>query len=115
MTPIKLQEEFSNAGVFCMPSLSEQWGVSIHEASCIGMPLLLSDVCGSIPTFLIEGYNGYKFEAGSVSSLKEKMKSLIQCSDEELFAMGTKSHVLGQRINVEISAASLMSVLLETN
>ena len=113
MSQLELQQIFSRTGVFCMPSYTEQWGVSIHEAATIGMPLLLSDVCGSIPTFLIDGYNGYKFKSRNLLHLKERMKLIINTPDHELVDMGNRSHKLGQRINVEISAASLMSIFCD--
>jgi glycosyltransferase involved in cell wall biosynthesis len=42
-----LAREIVDAGVFCMPSHREAWGVAIHEAAVAGLPLLGRQAMGS--------------------------------------------------------------------
>lgn len=104
----ELSEQF---GVFVLPSRSEQWGLVIHEAACLGLPMLLSDACGAKPTYLIDGYNGYSFKLGIVDDLTDKMKKISSLPEEELSRMAINSYALSARITPEISAASLISVI----
>lgn len=98
-------------GIFLLPSIAEPWGLVIHEAVCLGLPLLTSNICGSNSSFLIEGYNGYSFEPNSINDLKDKMKKIISLSNDELLQMKSNSYDLSFRITPRISAASLMSVV----
>jgi glycosyltransferase involved in cell wall biosynthesis len=56
-------------GAFVLPSRYEPWGVVVHEFASTGLPLLLSNKVGARQQFLIDGLNGYSFEAGSVEGL----------------------------------------------
>ncbi len=98
-------------GVFCVPSYREQWGVVIHEFTAAGIPMLIADCAGAIEAFLVNGYNGFTFDTGSVQDLKKKILLMMAKSDEELYTMGQRSNGLSQSINPVISAYSLMSVL----
>ena len=55
---VKLSTELNKGGVLVLPSISEKWGVVVHELASIGYPLLLSEACGSVFDLLIEGFNG---------------------------------------------------------
>ena len=111
MSKEELAEQVKNAGVFCMPSHREQWGVAIHEFATAGLPMINSKVCGANSMFLIEGFNGFSFEASSKEDLKLKIK-IICSSDLELNEMSINSNLLGNRITPEISAASLMYIFI---
>ncbi len=111
MTADELALEVKNAGVFCMPSHREQWGVANHEFCVSGLAMLSADICGSNAMFVIDGYNGYTFKHSNLADLEQKMTQFIQIDNRKLFEMGKKSNLLGQRITPEISVASLMSVL----
>lgn len=108
-----LGREIADAGVFCMPSHHEPWGVAVHEAAAAGLPLLLSDACASAPVFLIAGYNGHSFRTSSQSSLANRLAAFVETSDSDLLKMSDRSHALGQRITPALSAASFLSVLAE--
>lgn len=111
LQPNELIQEIKTAGIFCLPSTYEPWGVVIHEFAAGGLPLLISDECGASSSFLINGYNGYVFKNGIIQSLKEKLELMISLSDKQLFSMGKNSHNLSQRITPELSAAALISII----
>lgn len=108
-------EEFENiikqSGCLLLPSIKEPWALVLHEFSAAGLPIIASNVCGSIPYFLINGYNGFVFENKNFNDLKQKMEKIIQLSDSELFSMGVNSNRLGQRITPEIVAFNSLSVV----
>lgn len=111
MQPEKLIPEIENSGCFILPSRKEPWGLVLHEFSAAGLPIICSDVCGAAPVFVTPKYNGFIFNSNVVYSLENKMRKIINSSDQELNIMSKNSHEIGQRITPEIVAASLLSVL----
>jgi glycosyltransferase involved in cell wall biosynthesis len=111
LQPPDLAHELCKGGVGCMPSRREQWGVTIHEYSQHGLPLLLSNVCGAANELLINGYNGYSFMSDDVKDLTNKMLKISSLTNAEIKKMGENSLLLGKKISPDISAASLLSVL----
>ena len=99
------------AGAFVLPSRYEPWGVVVHEFASTGLPLLLSNKVGALQQFLIDGLNGYSFEAGSAEGLAQKLHQLATRSDAKLLAMGRASRQLSGALSPEIAAASFVSVL----
>lgn len=97
--------------VFILPSRHDQWGVVVHEFSCIGMPLLLSENVGAKTTFFINGFNGYQFNKNSAEHLAKMMFRFEQLDDIDLKKMGKNSQILAQKINVATSAANFISIL----
>lgn len=107
----ELIEHANSSIVFCLPSLFEAWGVVIHEFSALGLALLLSDKCGASKTFLINGYNGYEFSIEKRGAFLEAMKKIMNLPTDELVKMGARSKHMSERITLEESAASIMSLL----
>jgi glycosyltransferase involved in cell wall biosynthesis len=111
LQPEDLYYELSKGGIGCMPSRKEQWGVVIHEYTQIGMPLLLSNICGAANELLIPGFNGYKFEAGCLESLSVAMKKFTSLTQKQYESMAKNSFLLSSKINPERCAASILSIL----
>lgn len=91
MQPDDLPTLQEQCGAFILPSMYEPWGVVVQEHALAGFPMLLSSAVGAKERFLLNGENGYDFEAGSKESLKEAIKRLASCSDEQLLSMGDRS------------------------
>jgi len=106
-----LLAELMKGGIGCSPSVREQWGLTIHEFALIGYPLLLSKVCGAATEFLIEGYNGFMFDPNDDNSFYKALDNIIKLDDGDFVKFGDRSQKLGSRINLELVAASLLSVL----
>ena len=49
--PEKLGELYRESRIFALPSVTEAWGLVVHEAALSGCQLLLSDAIGSAPDF----------------------------------------------------------------
>ena len=101
----------SAGGIGVMPSRKEAWGVSIHEYTQFGLPILISDSCGSKNELCIPGYNGYTFKNDSLISLTNALRKFIHYDTEIIKQMSKNSFKLSARINTEFSAASLLSLL----
>ncbi len=111
MQPQDLGPYLRLGGIFSLPSINEHWGVAIHEATCSGLPLLLSDSCGAASDLLINKYNGFTFKTHSFESFFSRLEYMTGLSDEELFLMSKNSSELSKKISPEIWAASLHSVI----
>jgi glycosyltransferase involved in cell wall biosynthesis len=112
MQPESLKSELLKGGVGCYTSYHEPFGVVVHEYTKMGMPLLLSSVVGAGPEFLINGYNGYIFEAKNLNSLFNRMNQFISLDDNKLDLFSKNSHNLSKRISSEMSANALISISL---
>ena len=111
LQPKELQIELSKGGVGCLASHKDNWGVVIHEFTSLGYPLLISDGCGASTEFLISGYNGFLFEKNNINSLINAMLKFSNLSDRDLKIFSERSIQLSTRINPELSAASLLSII----
>ena len=56
--------------VFCMPSYREGFGLSVLEASCLGLPVICSDIYGMEDTF-VEGVTGLRCKVQDDITLAE--------------------------------------------
>ncbi len=63
---------------FVLPSIGpgESWGLSMNEAMAAGKAVIASDRCGGAIDLIMNGGNGYIFEAGNADDLFIKMKCL---------------------------------------
>jgi glycosyltransferase involved in cell wall biosynthesis len=109
MQPELLAEELANVGCVVIPSKCEPWGVVTHEFTAAGIPLVISDIVGAAPTFLISGLNGYAFNVNDYKALATQMCKITSMSDRELIAMSFNSKMLSTRITPMSSASNLLS------
>jgi len=100
------------SGAFIMPSYKDMCPLAVHEAASACLPLILSSGVGNKSTFLIDGYNGFGFNSSSVRGLALAMHKISSLTNSELIEMSEHSHVLSKRVSPEMTAASLMSIVL---
>ena len=66
------------ADVFVMCSgVGETWGLSVNEAMNFGIPVLVSDTCGSAFDLVDEGSNGAVFKTGDIAALSLLLKQYL--------------------------------------
>ncbi len=112
VSPQQLPEFYKRASVFCFPSINEHWGVVVQEAALSGLPLLLSDTVYAGYSFLIQGFNGFRFKSGNRKSLKESLAQCMRLNTQDLWQQGQNSIIMGNRISKNNWAASLKGVLI---
>lgn len=112
LQPDDLARELALGGVGLLTSTFEAWSVALHEMTLMGYPVIVSRQCGAASEFLIHGYNGFLFDGGNVTSLATAMRAMIALTDEARVDMGKASVALANRITSEISARSLLSLLV---
>lgn len=111
VSPDSLPALLHDADAVCVPSWDEHWGVVVHEAAMAGAPLICSDRVRAGEEFLIDGFNGWTFEAKSHSSLCQALADLMMGPQERLVEMSRRSESLARRHTVETWAAQLWSLV----
>jgi glycosyltransferase involved in cell wall biosynthesis len=111
INPKQLSEELNNATFVCIPSRNENWGVVLHEATSIGLPILCSDSVGASADLLIDSYNGYRFSLDKEGDFREKMVKMLTLANDDFLLMGKNSNTLSKKINYDIWVAQFLSTL----
>jgi glycosyltransferase involved in cell wall biosynthesis len=113
MSQEKLAYYMQNSGCFILPSIREPWAVVLHEAAAGGLPILASNICGTVPYFVINNYNGFTFAPGNSDKIKIAIEEIINSSTDRLLSMSYRSRKLSERITPEIVAETMLSVIQE--
>jgi glycosyltransferase involved in cell wall biosynthesis len=64
--------------VFVLPSYSEPWGLVVNEAMVNGMPVIVSNKCGSSHDLVKNGKNGYTFNPYDTEELAAIMDKFVK-------------------------------------
>jgi glycosyltransferase involved in cell wall biosynthesis len=70
---------YKAADIFVMCSgQGETWGLSVNEAMNFGLPVLVSDTCGSAYDLVEDNVNGAIFETGNIQQLSSLLREYLQ-------------------------------------
>mgnify|MGYP000163853128 CR=1 FL=1 len=67
--------------------------------AALGLPILLSNRCGSSYNLVIDGINGFKFDPLKVQSIKESLNNFIILDNEEKKRFSLNSIRVASKIN----------------
>ena len=104
---------YQAADLFCLPSLSESWGLAINEAMACSRAVLASDKVGCAADLVKEDYNGAVFHSNQVDDLTGKLAKLIN-SKAVLQEYGCNSRYLIKNWSFEHIAEAIENKLNET-
>jgi glycosyltransferase involved in cell wall biosynthesis len=99
--PDQLPETFSQAGCLVVPSHWEPWGLVIHEACTVGLPVICTSACGAAVHLVQDGYNGFITETGDPQSLALAFRRFTELDEKRRGAMGEASHLLSLQFTPE--------------
>ena len=89
----EIPPHYAISDIFVLPSLYEPRGAVINEAMVCGLPVVVTDRCGSIGDVVRENDNALIYPAGDVSALREALDRLVY--DDALRArMGDRSRAI---------------------
>lgn len=85
-----IPKHYAMADVFVLPSTYEPRGAVINEAMAVGLPVVVTDRCGSLGDIVLGGDNAFVYPAGDAEALAKIMDRLTK--NEALRArMGQRS------------------------
>jgi glycosyltransferase involved in cell wall biosynthesis len=96
----EIAKYYSVADIFVMCSgIGETWGLSVNEAMCFALPVVVSETCGCSTDLVQDGINGFKFEEGNIPALAGSIEKLLndedfrnKCGEESLRIIGDYSN-----------------------
>lgn len=72
----EIPKHYAMSDVFVLPSTYEPRGAVVNEAMACGLPVIVSDRCGSIGDIVLEGENAFVYHAGDAAELASAMDQL---------------------------------------
>jgi len=84
---------YQAADLFCLPSKSESWGLSVNEAMACGRAVLTSDSVGCAADLVLPGRNGAIFKEGDQDALLDSLR-MLTADKKKLVEFGERSKVL---------------------
>ena len=96
--------------LFCLPSVSETWGLAVNEAMAASKAILVSDQVGCAVDLVKIGENGFIFESNNFDDLKIKL-SLLLTDKKSLNKMGNKSAEMIKEWSIDIQAKIFLEQL----
>lgn len=78
LQPEEVRNEYNRAAIFVLPSKSEPWGLVVNEAMANGLPVIVSEKCGSVSELIQNDDTGYTFNPFSADDLSSKLNMLIE-------------------------------------
>lgn len=101
---------YAFAGCFVLPSTREPWGLVVNEAMAAGLPVLVSDRCGSGLDLVRDGENGYRFPAGDQAQLTCLLHTVASLAPEARERMGRRSGEIVAGFSPEEFGASIAHI-----
>lgn len=90
--------------IFCLPSLSETWGLSVNEAMAAGKAILVSDQVGCAIDLVKNNENGFIFESNDLTSLAKHLKTMIESGKLKEMGEISKAKILSWSFSDQVKA-----------
>ena len=78
-----IREALGTADVFVLPTRQDTYAVVVHEAACLGLPLLVSQHAGAAEALVEEGRNGFVFDPNNLEQFADRMSRLMSAAARE--------------------------------
>lgn len=100
--------------VFVLPSQGpdETWGLALNEAMACGRVVIASSKVGGARDLIQAGQNGWIFESGDRSGLKDVLFQAVECGRPRLHAMGRTALASSVQWSTEESARRIGEAVL---
>ncbi|MFN0146202.1 MAG: glycosyltransferase [Dehalococcoidia bacterium] len=105
-----LVQAFAEADIFCLPTRGDCTPVAIGEAMAAGLPVITTRV-GSNPETVVDGVDGLLIEPGSVASLAEALRSLVDDAGVRVRMGAAARAAAHERMDAEANALRIIERL----
>ena len=99
-----------HSDVFCLPSSYEPWGVVTHEMTALGLPVLISNKCGSAD-LVKNGINGFKFDPLDDFSIISAINKFTLLSNSQKKGFSLNSIKISKTITHNLWNKTLLSLI----
>jgi len=111
MKPMQVRKHMEEAGIYLFTSdRQEGWGAVLNEAMNSGCAVVASNEIGAVPYLLEDKHNGFIYKSGSIDSLYEKVKMLIDNTTSQEQVGREAYHTIIEEWNAEIAAERLLKL-----
>lgn len=108
----QIKEVFLHARFLFLPSLYEEtWGNIVNEAMASGVPVALSNECGSSTTLVMHEINGYIFNPHSVQEMINTMNLVDGLKTEDSFKFIEKGSEIISKWDLDRYSTGLMNAV----
>lgn len=107
-TARELPAYYAFARCLVLPSTREPWGLVVNEAMACGLPVVVSNRCGSAEDLVEHERNGYVFDPAAPGALTHVLLKAGALTSESLAAMGQRSREIIARYSPEIFATEVV-------
>lgn len=102
---------YQSCDLFCLPSISETWGLAVNEAMACSKAVLVSDQVGCAANLILEEKNGVTFQSKNETDLVLKLQLLCQ-HQSKLKAYGQASAEIIKSWNFNATAIAIENAIL---
>ncbi len=102
-----------NSKCLILPSLEENWGVVVHESSCCGCLLILSNKVGAREEFLNK--NGYEFDPNNQDDLILKMRKVLNLNKQDLQKKSYLSEEMSKKRSIQNWKEQFFKIIKKLN
>ena len=100
-----LRESIRSADVFVLPSRQDTYAVVVHEAACLGLPLIVSKHAGASEGIVRENENGFVIDPEDRNNFVEVMGSLL--NRDRRISMSAAARTTGEAMSSHTRGAEL--------
>lgn len=92
-----LRSEFGGGDAFVIATRQDTYAAVVHEAACLGLPLLVSQHAGAADALVREGVNGFKIDPADAESFAARMA--VMCDKQARVPMSRESRRTGEEFS----------------
>lgn len=107
----ELRASINNSDAFVLPTRQDTYAAVVHEAACMGLPLLISKHAGAAEGLVREGINGYVCDPDNTPEFAEMMKKLMDADVRQ--RMSKEARISGEELSAHRRGAALWHWMAE--
>ncbi|HSJ00866.1 MAG TPA: glycosyltransferase family 4 protein, partial [Verrucomicrobium sp.] len=73
-----IRDALNSADAFVLPTRQDTYAAVVHEAACLGLPLLVSKHAGAAEALVQSGKNGFVIDPEDAAEFANRMADLMQ-------------------------------------
>lgn len=114
MKPEEVRRHMEQAGIYLFTSdFGEGWGAVLNESMNSGCAVVASHAIGSVPYLMKHRENGLIYKNGDVKDLYNKVKYLLDHTDEQKRLGENAYHIIADLWNAEVAAERFLKLAAE--